>query len=396
MDNFKFYLPVTIFFGDSEFAKVKRAAKELGSRALIITGQGSVKKHGYLERLEKYLDEEKIYHEVFEGIEPNPRNTTINKAGEHARKMKADMLIALGGGSVMDATKGAAIVAKSGDDVWDYCGVSGRKTKKVSEALPIICIPTLAATGSEVNIGAVITNTQTKLKSAIHDDKVMPRFAIIDPALTATVPVSYLVDGAVDIICHCLETYLSNKKDFLIPDYLTLGLIRTVKISIERALENPKDQAPRRDLLWASSMAMMKPFSGRNGSWPMHEIEHGISGIYDISHGFGLALVMPAVLRFNKNHNPERINRMIGFLLHEKTDFYSNADRAIDDLTIWLEKIGALRPSDMDKLKHMDVELVTNSILETYGSGEKGKEHIDGVAPMYRNDIKIILKTITV
>jgi len=392
MDSFKFYLPVTIFFGEGEFARVKKAARDTGKRALIVIGQGSVKKQGYLGRLEKLLDEEKIYHEVFEGIEPNPRSTTINKAGEQARKMNADMVIALGGGSVMDASKGLAIVAKSCDDIWDYCGVSGRKTKKALDALPIICIPTLAATGSEVNYGAVITNPDKKLKSAIHDEKVMPKYAIIDPALTMTVPTDYLVDGAVDIICHCVETYLSNKEDFLVPDYLTLALIRTVKISIEKALENPKDISPRGDLLWASSMAMMRLTSGRNGAWPLHEIEHGISAIYDISHGFGLALVLPATLKFNKQHNPERINKMIGFLLHENSGFYNNVDKAINDLTSWLNKIGALRDLKKGGLKNMDIDLITNSIINTYGDGEKGQEFIYGVAPMYKDDIKTILR----
>jgi len=153
MESFKFQLPTTVYFGRGEFDRVKKAAREIGKKALIVIGQGAVKKHGYLDRLKKCLDAEKIGYEVFEGIEPNPRSTTVNKAGAFAKEIKADMIIALGGGSVMDASKGIAIVAKSGDDVWDYSDYAPRKAKTVLEALPIICIPTLAATGSEVNGG---------------------------------------------------------------------------------------------------------------------------------------------------------------------------------------------------------------------------------------------------
>ena len=136
MNKFKFSSPTTIYFGTGELERIKKVAPQVGKNALIVIGQGSVKKHGYLAKLEKFLDSANVKHEVFEGIEPNPRSTTINAAGDKAAEMKADMIIALGGGSVMDAAKGIAIVAKNGDDIWDYCPTRERPGRAPCSALP--------------------------------------------------------------------------------------------------------------------------------------------------------------------------------------------------------------------------------------------------------------------
>ena len=389
MNNFRFFLPTTVYFGIGELERIKKCAPQIGKNALIIIGHGSVKKHGYLGALEKYLDQAGIKHQVFEGIEPNPRSTTINKAGKLAAEIKADMIIALGGGSVMDAAKGIAIVAKSGDDIWDYCSTRERSGKSPCAALPLICIPTLAATGSEVNGGAVITNQETKQKSAIHSQLVIPKFAIIDPELTVSVPRDYLVDGAVDIICHSIETYLSNPKKVSIPDYVTLGIIRTVKNSIEKLLETPSDMEARADLCWSSSVAMMGILSSRQGGWPIHLIEHAISAIYDVSHGLGLAHLIIPILEFNKPYNDKKTLEMIGFMLHENTIHYTDHSKAIEDLKLWLNKIGALRSISGDTVKNIDIKAVAAKTIEVNGNKDG---YIYGVVPMYTKDIEKVLE----
>lgn len=389
MDKFRYYLPTTIYFGKNEFERIKKAASATGKNALIVIGQGSVKKLGYLKKLEDFLSKEGIKFDVFEGIEPNPRSKTINKAGEQARNIKADMIIALGGGSVMDASKGIAIVAKTGHDIWDYCSTGDRKTKKITEALPIICIPTLAATGSEVDGAAVISNHETKQKAVIHNSIIIPKYAIIDPMLTITVPRDYLVDGAVDIICHCFETYLSSTKMVSVPDQITLGITRSVKNAIENILQDPEDIEQREILSWASSIAMMGIFSGRSGGWPIHEIEHAISGIYDISHGLGLAVLMPAVLEFNTPHNEQKIKRLIGYLMHENTNHYTNIKDAITDFKTWLKDIGAIRDLKKYGMDKINKEAVADMAIDIYGHGNG---YIYGVVPMYKNDIIEILE----
>lgn len=387
MDKFKLNIKTTIYFGYGEFEKIKKTASTLGKKALVVIGKGSVKKNGTLDKLKNYLKEEKIEFEVFEGVEPNPRSSTINKAGMIAKEIKADMVIALGGGSVMDASKGIAIVAKENIDIWQYCMISGRKTKKVVQALPIICIPTLAATGSEVDRVAVITNDTTKQKASLHDEKVIPKFAIIDPSLTQTVPIEYLIDGAIDIIAHSIETYLSNSRKNRLQDYFTLGLSRSAKEAIEKLLQDPNDKEAREDLSLASSYAMVGILSGRNGGWPIHLIEHSISALYDISHGLGLALLMPAVMEFSSSENKDKVNELIGFMLHQDMNFYKDVKIAINDFKKWLEDIKAIRPLKQS----IDHEEVANNVIKTYGNEE---ESIYGIKPMYKTDILKILKSI--
>lgn len=389
LKNFRLQIPTIVFFGLNEFERIKKAASATGKKALIMIGMGSVKKSGYLKKLEAFLDAEGIEHEVFEGIEPNPKSKTINKAGQKAAEIGADMIIALGGGSVMDGAKGAAIIAKNGGDIWDYCHTKDKKAKKPGSALALICIPTLAATGSEVNGGSVITNTDTMQKSVIHSPVIIPKFAIIDPLLTISVPKTYLVDGAVDIICHCIESYLSCSDNVCIPDYATLGISRTVKLSIERILEDEQDLAARTNLSWASSLAMIGIFSGRQGGWPIHEIEHALSGIYDVSHGLGLAWLMPSLMEFNKNKNSEKIKRFVGFFIHENTSYYSDCDTAIKDFKNWLKNIGALRNLEERLKTKINIDAVAQMTLDIYSNSEG---YIFGAVPMYKKDIVWVLK----
>jgi len=388
MENFKFQMPTTIFFGTGEFERVKKAARETGKNAFIVIGQGSVKKNGYLEKLQNYLKEENIKYTVFEGVEPNPLSSTVNRAAKIAREVKADMVIALGGGSAMDAAKGIAVSAKSGEDVWDYCDYAPRKAKPILDALPIICIPTLAATGSEVSRAAVITNAEIKRKVGIHNQKIVPKFAIIDPELTKTVPVNYIIDGAVDIIAHTVETYVSNNKDTKVPDYVTLAIIRSVKEAVDELLEDPKSVSAREELSWASSMAMMKLHSGRPGGWPMHEIEHSLSAIYNISHGLGLAWLMPSIIKFGMEHNKKKLLKLIGFTLHGNLYHYTDGEKAVNDLKDWFKKIGALRDLKQCGVEKVDIEAVAKAALDSCANSEG---YIAASAPMYEKDIIWVL-----
>jgi butanol dehydrogenase len=387
MEKFKLKMPTNIIFGTKEFSKVKNTSKSLGKIALIVIGKGSVKKYGYLENLENILKKENIKTYVFEGIEPNPRRKTINKAGTFAKSIGAEMIIALGGGSVMDASKGIAIVAKEGRDVWEYCMVKGKETRKVKEALPIICIPTVAATGSEVDKVSVITNMETKQKASLHDEKVIPKFAIIDPELIKTVPKNYLVDGGMDVMCHALETYLSSLDKTPLQDYITLSITKTVKDALNNILEEKNMEEERENLCLASSYAMLGILSGRRGGWPIHLIEHSISAIYDISHGLGLSHILIPYLKHIAKENSKKINEFIGFTLHGNLNHYDNTNKAIEDFKLWMEKVGALRDF---KIRKEDLNVIAKNVIDTY-SNKDG--YIFGLNPIYKEDIiKIISK----
>lgn len=393
MQSFKFMIPTVVFSGRNEFERAGKLARSTGKNALIVLGKGSARKHGYLDRLIDCLSKEGVKHTVFEGVEPNPRVKTVNAGGALARKNSCDFIIALGGGSVMDAAKGISVVAKTGGDIWENCGRRGYSPKRITESLPLICIPTLAATGSEVDSVAVISNWETQQKSVIHGESLFPKYAIVDPALTMTAPLHYVTDGAVDIICHCMETYLSSELGAEVQDFFTMGLVRSVKKAIEEVLGLPNMLVEGRDTLcWASSIAMTGILNGRKGGWPIHEIEHSLSGLYDISHGRGLALLMPAMLKFNLKYNSERIKRLIGFTLHENTNYYSDRDgmEAVCDLENWFKSINAI-PQDLCSLCGCNVnpEEIAQITIDVYGNDEG---NIFSIIPMGKKEIVEVLR----
>lgn len=392
MNNFKFDMPTKIYFGSGEFLRIKKVLKEyLNKKALLLIGQSSVKKFGYLSKLEDVLNELKIKYEIFEGIEPNPKHTTLNKAASFAKKTNCEFIIALGGGSVMDASKAIAISSISGEDVWKYCHVRGNTTLKVEKALPIICIPTLAATGSECDSGAVISNTKTLQKAVIHDYKVFPKYAVIDPDFLKTVPINYMIDGGVDIICHSLESFFSNEEEFYLQDMFSYSLCRSVKLAIDEIISTKNNSgSARENLFWASSVAMAGFLNGRNGAWPMHEIEHGISAVYDISHGLGLAYIMLAMMEYNLSRASKqylnKILKYIGFFLHGNTSYYLDAEIAFLDYKNYFYSINAIRHDD--KIKNLNENLICESILSTYGSND---DFISGLFKYDTEAIKSIL-----
>lgn len=396
MNNFKFDLPTKIYFGTGEFLRIKTVLKRfINKKALIVIGQNSIKKYGYLNNLTNILESEKHEFEIFEGIEPNPRHDTVNKAASFARESKCDYIIAFGGGSVMDASKAIAISAVSGIDCWKYCNIKGQKTEKIIGALPLICIPTLAATGSECDSGAVITNSYTKQKAVIHGSKIFPSYSVIDPDFIKTVPINYIIDGGVDIICHSLETYLSNEDVFYLQDYLTYSICRTVKLSLDEIIStNNGSDSARSNLFWSSSLAMTGLLNGRSGPWPMHEIEHGISAIYDISHGLGLAYILISMMSYNinlgSNNYKTKIIKFIGFFLHENCDFYKNINVAFSDFKNYFYKINALRNDSKIDFNKIDENIISESILSTYSNSDN---YIQGLKKLFHEDIIQILKT---
>jgi len=391
MNSFKLDLPTKIYFGEQEFLRIKTVLKNyLNKKALIVIGLGSIKKLKYLEKLTLILDALKIKYVIFEGIEPNPRHRTINTASNFAREEKVDFIIAFGGGSVMDASKGIAISTVSGEDIWKYCNIQNNKVLNVSDALPLICIPTLAATGSEVNSGAVISNIETKQKAVIHSSKIYPKYAIIDPEFLKTVPLNYTIDGAIDIIVHSLETFLSTELELYPQDYFSYSISKAVKKAIDNVLLNKKtDREDAKTLSWSSCLTMSGFLSGRNSSWPIHEIEHGISAVYDVSHGLGLSYVLINVLNFNINNSSNiyknKINKFIGFFLHDNSYFYKDINTSFNDFKNYVLNLVSNRADSF--IFNFNKNLVAESILSTYGNGN----FISNLKNLYYEDMINIL-----
>ncbi len=301
MKPFAIYNPTKILFGSGEVEKAGEEAARIEKKALIVTGRNSTKKSGVLDRVIASLEKSGVKSAVYNGITPNPKSSEVEEAAALAVKEKCRMVIGLGGGSAMDAAKGVAVVAGSGGKLWDYIALPGKKAARIGDVLPIMLIPTLAATGSEGNPAAVFTNTELNQKAAIYNPvKIQPKVSIVDPDTTLTVPKQQTAEGIIDIIMHVLEEYLSGEEDCELQDRITEGIVLTCVENGKRLAENLSDRQARANVSLASTVALQGlPNSGRAGAWVVHPLEHAITAYYDnVAHGSGIAALLPPYLRY--------------------------------------------------------------------------------------------------
>ena len=390
MINFEFNLPNKIIFGAGEIKRSGALAARLGKRAIVVIGQGSVKRHGYYDIAINSLRESNVDFLTFEGVEPNPRSTTIDRAGVIAKKEKVDFLIGLGGGSVMDATKAIAVRALADYPVWDFVrGENGGRPRPIIHALPTMMIPTIAATSSETDSGGVITNWERHEKCAIFSPHLSPKITIIDPGLTVTVGKDTTADGAVDIISHVLEGYLSGDPNAPIQDRFSEGIIRTVMEFAPKAIDKPDDLGARSNLSWCASIALSGIVnSGRGGNYPIHLLEHSISAHYDISHGAGLALLIPPMMRFTGKAVPQRLESL-GRNLFFRTKI--NAEGTIILFEKWLESIAKKITFGEIGIDNAKFEAMADDIIRMYGGNEGC---IVNPRPIYKKDIIDIFESV--
>ena len=294
MQQVRFLLPTKILFGVGAFNQLGKEANKLGKKAIIVTGSSSMRKTGVLDKVVKDLNANGVTTVVFDRVESNPRAATVDEGTRLARKEQVDLVIGLGGGSAMDAAKSIAVASSGTAPVWDY--FSGKAEPK--GALPILLVPTVAATGSESNNSAVVTNWETHDKKGIAGRFMQAKVSIVDPQLTLTVPAKPTAQGGVDIFCHVVEQYLTTSD----PSDVTDGIVETVmRVAVQylpRVLAKLDDLKARTELSWASTIARsnLAQLGGgiEAGYLTLHEIEHAVSGYYDIAHGDGLATLMPA------------------------------------------------------------------------------------------------------
>jgi alcohol dehydrogenase YqhD (iron-dependent ADH family) len=342
---FDFQLPTKIYFGPGKINNVGKYLKPVGKKALIVTGKSSMRKLGIIDKVTSLLKNSNIDSVVFEGIEPNPRNTTCDKAAALARDKRCDMIVGLGGGSSMDAAKGIAVGAKTGFPIWDFVHtVPNRARRRITEALPIVCIPTIAATGSEADSGGIISNWETHEKTGIWGQTLFPAVSIVDPELTISCPPDYTADGGVDIIAHVIEGYFTGTTEAFLQDRLSEAIIKTVVKYLPRALKNGEDLEARTHLSWSSTLALSGLVnSGRGGSYPLHAMEHVVSAHYDISHGRGLALLLPALMDYTMPARPEKfieLGQNVFDLTFDTDDINHAAKLSIDAVKGWLASVG--------------------------------------------------------
>ncbi len=293
MKNFEFYNPTKVYFGKDEVNKVGKLVKEFGSKVLLVYGKGSIKKTGLYERVINLLEKEEIT--VFElgGIDPNPRIESIRLGGELCKKHQIDLVLAVGGGSVIDAAKGIAAAAKYEKDPWDFYAHKA----EAKGALAIATVLTLSATGSEMNPFSVVTNFETQEKNGWGSNYAYPKFSILDPTLTYSVPYHQTGCGIVDILTHVYEFYFSKKESYL-NNRLCEAIMKTVIHYGPIALSEPNNYEARANLMFSSTLALNGIISFSN-VWEgfNHTTEHVLSAVYDIAHGDGLSILGPTWMK---------------------------------------------------------------------------------------------------
>ncbi|MEE8324203.1 MAG: iron-containing alcohol dehydrogenase [Candidatus Humimicrobiaceae bacterium] len=296
MEDFSFYRPTRIIFGRGSEEKVGEETKKYGKKILLHYGQGSIKKTGLFDKVMKSLKKENI--EVIElgGVKPNPRLSLVREGIDVCKKQNIDFILVVGGGSTIDSAKAIAAGAEYDGDVWNF--YSGDKVP-VEKALPLGIILTIPAAGSEVSPDSVITDEDGLYKRFTSGEPLISKFSILDPELTFTLSAKQTVIGVSDILAHIYERYFTQVKNAELTDRLAEATMKTVINNTRLVLRDLKDYNARAEIMWAGSIAHNDLLvTGKTGDWASHMIEHELSGIYDIPHGEGLAIVFPAWMRF--------------------------------------------------------------------------------------------------
>lgn len=391
--NFEFLNPTHLIFGAGALSQLGEVVSKYGKKALIVTGGGSVKRNGTLDRAVASLKNANVSVAECSGVEPNPRITTVRRGVQIARDEHCDVIIALGGGSTMDASKVMAAAFYYNGDPWDMIYHGQPDPYIPTRALPIITVPTLAATGSEMNMGAVISNEETKEKSFVQAECLYPRVALVDPELTVSVPKDQTAYGVCDLITHVTEGYFNGVDGTPIQDRFAEGVILTAMEWGPKAIADGNDLEARAQVQWASIVALNGWVNaGTKGGYPVHMLEHTLSAYHDITHAAGLAVVNPSWMRFAAGHRAQKFvqfaERIFGLKANGPDDL-DCALQGIDRFEAFLKSIGC--PTRLSEL-NIDDTLITNYAQDTLRIIHDENGNLPGRPAMTEANIIAVLK----
>ncbi len=359
-----------------------------GSKVLIHYGGGSVIRSGLLDRVKKSLEKEGISYVELGGVRPNPRSGLVYEGIDLCRKEKVDFILAVGGGSTIDSSKAIAAGTVYDGDFWDYYA----KGMMIDKALPIGTVLTISAAGSEGSPDSVITKEEGMFKRGAHGEALRPKFSILNPALTQTLPAYQTACGITDIMAHLYERYLTNTKEVEVTDRMIEALLLTMIHEGPRAVADANHYEARANIMWAGMMAHNDSCGvGRTQDWLSHSIEHELSAEYDCAHGAGLAVVMPAVFTYNMNHDIMRFAKAAVRVWGIQMDFDHpevTAKAGIEALRHFLISIGmpknfaelGAREEDIEKLAH----------TACYGNGGDGT--MRGFVDFTQKDVEAVYR----
>lgn len=387
MDNFTFYSPTKFVFGKEMEVQAGALVKEFGgSKVLLHFGGKSAEKSGLLGRIRNSLKEAKIDFVELGGVHPNPLDDLVYEGIDLCKKNGVDFILAVGGGSVIDSAKAIAIGVCYDGDFWDF--YSGKAEPK--KALPVGTVLTIAAAGSEGSGDSVITKKDGMQKRATGGECIRPRFSILNPALTQTLPAYQTACGATDIMAHVCERYFTNTKNVETTDRLCEAVLMAMIHETPKVIANPDDYEARANIMWAGMVAHNNIVGvGREQDWNSHGIEHELSGLYDCAHGAGLAVIMPAWMEFVYKHDLMRFCQWAERVWGCKMDYENpenTAREGIKRFREFLHKIGM--PINFAELGAKEEDIPT--LVKKFGLPEDGST--GGFVHLTSSDIAEIYK----
>ena len=375
MDNFTFYSPTKFVFGKETEKEAGALVKSFGgSRVLIHYGGGSAVRSGLVDRVKDSLKKAGLYFTELGGVKPNPRSGLVYEGIKRCRDEGIDFILAVGGGSAIDSSKAIAAGVLYDGDFWDfYSGKAG-----IEKALPVGTVLTIAAAGSEGSGDSVITKEEGMYKRGTGSEALRPKFSILNPELTTTLPAFQTACGITDIMAHLYERYLTNTRDVEVTDRLIEALLITMKNEAPKVMADLKDYQARANIMWAGTMAHTNSCGvGRSQDWNSHNIEHELSALYDCAHGAGLAVTMPSVFRYEMEHDRARFEQAAKRIWGVET-----AEEGIEALRNFLISIGM--PQTLGDLggSEEDIPVLVKNLC--YGDGRDGS--ISGFVTLNEED----------
>ena len=386
LGNFTYCNPTKLYFGKEALKGLNEELPKYGKNVLLVYGGGSIKKNGIYDEVVKILKENG--KEVFEdaGVMPNPTVEKLNEGVERARKSKADFILAVGGGSVCDYAKAVSISVNCKEDAWEKYFIRFEDVDKDTKIIPVGCVLTMVGTGSEMNGGSVITNHAQKLKIGhVFGDNVFPKFSILNPEYTFTLPKYQMLSGIYDIMSHILEQYFSGTDDNT-SDYIMEGLLKSVIHSAEIAEKNPKDYEARSNIMWTATWALNTLVAkGKSQDWEVHMLGQSVGAHTDATHGMTLAAVSMPYYRFILPYGVEKFKRYAVNVWNVNPEGKTDkeiAEEGLNKMEAWMKKIGlVMNISELGAKEEMLDDLVKSTFVME-----------GGYKVLNKDDIKAILK----
>ena len=367
MEDFTYYNPTKIELGRDKENNIGEYISQSGiKKVLLLYGMGSIKKSGLYERVIASLQKHNVAFEVLGGVVSNPLLSKVNEAIKIVKAKKLEAVLAVGGGSVVDSAKAIAVGAKYDGDVWDFF----IHKAEITQAIPVFTVMTLSAAASEMNGNSVVMNDATFQKYSIASVLVNPVVSVINPEIIATVSDEYLAYSAVDVISHCIEIYFTASVHPNFNARIVESIILSIMETTEILLSNPNDYDARAEFAWVAIQGLngLTPAGTKGGTFPNHMIEHSLSALYNVAHGAGLAVVIPAWMKWYKEKNIAQFERFAKEIFN-----FKSAEEGIQGIENWFKKIGApttLKDLDIPSSAIEEIALNASETAKVWGFSE--------------------------